>query len=192
MAQQERNYWLFKTEPGCFSFDDLKNRPNMTEHWDGVRNYQARNFLRDSIKPCDLVLFYHSNIAEPAVVGIAEVVREGYPDFTALDPNSEHFDPKATTINPIWYMVDVRYLEKMPCSVTLEQIKNNPLLSEMPLVKRSRLSIQPVTPEEWRIITIMGASKKRRTKPASEITQFSQQYQVDLSGYRFNREAPER
>jgi predicted RNA-binding protein with PUA-like domain len=149
-------YWLFKTEPGCFSFDDLKARPNMTEPWDGVRNYQARNFLRDRIKPGDGVLFYHSNIPEPAVVGLAEVVREGYPDFTALNPESDHFDPKASPDNPIWYMVDVRYGESLPRPVSLEQIKANPLLAHMPLVNRSRLSVQPVTADEWRIILIMG------------------------------------
>ena len=153
------NHWLFKTEPGCFSFDDLKARPNMTEHWDGVRNFQARNFLRDSIKPGDLVLFYHSSIPEPAVVGIASVVREGYPDITALDPNGEHFDPKSTAANPIWFMVDVRYVKHLKKLVTLEQIKINPLLAEMPLVKRSRLSIQPVTAEEWRIILAMGETE---------------------------------
>jgi predicted RNA-binding protein with PUA-like domain len=149
-------FWLFKTEPGCFSFDDLKGRPDMTEHWDGVRNFQARNFLRDSIKPGDRVLFYHSNIAVPAVVGIAEVVRAGYPDVTALDPNGEHFDPKASPANPIWYMVDVRYDGSLARQVTLESIKGHPLLSDMPLVTRSRLSIQPVTPEEWNIIISMG------------------------------------
>jgi predicted RNA-binding protein with PUA-like domain len=150
------NYWLFKTEPGCFSFDDLKNRPKMTEHWDGVRNFQARNFLRDSIRTGDQVLFYHSSIPEPAVVGIAQVVRDGYPDFTALDPEGEHFDPKASPSNPVWYMVDVRYVKALPRPVTLEAIKSNPLLGDMPLVKRSRLSIQPVSPEEWRIILAMG------------------------------------
>jgi predicted RNA-binding protein with PUA-like domain len=149
-------YWLFKSEPGCFSFDDLKKRPNMTEHWDGVRNYQARNFLRDAVKVGDRVLFYHSNIPEPAVVGIAEVIRAGYPDFTALDPESEHFDPKSSAGNPIWYMVDVRYAAAFERPVTLVQIKGNPLLAEMPLVRRGRLSIQPVTPEEWRIILSLG------------------------------------
>jgi len=149
-------FWLFKTEPGCFSFDDLKKRPDMTEHWDGVRNFQARNFLRDSIQPGDRVLFYHSSIPEPAVVGIAEVVRAGYPDFTALDSDGEHFDPKASPANPIWYMVDVRYLEPLPKQVTLEAIKGHPLLGEMPLVKRSRLSIQPVTEAEWQTILAMG------------------------------------
>lgn len=149
-------YWLFKTEPSLFSLDDLKNRPDMTEHWDGVRNYQARNFLRDKVKTGDLVLIYHSNIPEPAVAGIAEVVREGYPDFTALDPASDHFDPKSTAANPIWYMVDVRYVETLKQPVTLERIKGNPLLAHMPLVNRSRLSIQPVSREEWRIILSMA------------------------------------
>ncbi|MDD2308385.1 MAG: EVE domain-containing protein [Desulfuromonadaceae bacterium] len=154
-------HWLFKTEPGCFSFDDLKTRPDMTEPWDGVRNFQARNFLRDTIQPGDMVLFYHSNIAAPAVVGLAEIVRSGYPDTTALNPNSEHFDPKATAERPIWYMVDVRYVELLPRAVTLERIKQNPLLTDMPLVKRSRLSIQPVTEAEWRIILTMGGMEER-------------------------------
>jgi predicted RNA-binding protein with PUA-like domain len=149
-------YWLFKTEPGCFSFEDLQKRPDMTEHWDGVRNYQARNFLRDSIKLGDIVLFYHSSIPEPAIVGLAYVVREGYPDFTARDPENEHFDPKSSLENPIWYMVDVRFLKPLERAVTLEQIKSNPLLSEMPLVKRSRLSIQPVSMDEWKAIAAMG------------------------------------
>ena len=150
------NYWLFKTEPGCFSFDDLKNRPGMTEPWDGVRNFQARNYLRDSVAVGDLVLFYHSNIPAPAVVGIAEVVRSGYPDRTALDPAGEHFDPKASAEKPIWFMVDVRYCQPLLRAVTLEAIRNNPLLAAMPLVNRSRLSIQPVSRDEWRIITMMG------------------------------------
>jgi predicted RNA-binding protein with PUA-like domain len=149
-------YWLFKSEPGCFSFEDLHKCPDMTEHWDGVRNYQARNYLRDRVQPGDLVLFYHSNIPEPGVVGIAEVTRAGYPDHTALDPGSEHFDPKATPGSPIWYMVDVRYVAPLPKPVTLEAIKGHPLLGGMPLVNRSRLSIQPVTPDEWRIILTMG------------------------------------
>lgn len=155
------SYWLFKTEPGCFSFDDLKARPNRTEHWDGVRNYQARNFLRDAIHVGDRVLFYHSSIPEPAVVGIAEVVRGGYPDFTALDPNSEHFDPKSSPAAPIWYMVDVRYSEPLPRPVTLERIKANPMLAGMPLVGRSRLSIQPVSEVEWRTIITMGGLEPR-------------------------------
>jgi predicted RNA-binding protein with PUA-like domain len=152
-------YWLFKSEPGSFSVDDLKNRPDMTEHWDGIRNFQARNFLRDAVKVGDRVLFYHSSIPEPAVVGIAEVVRDGYPDFTALDPECEHFDPKSSVGNPIWYMVDVRHVSAFAHPVTLERIKRNPLLAGMPLVGHSRLSIQPVTPDEWRIILSMGEAK---------------------------------
>lgn len=154
------NYWLFKSEPGCFSFDDLKNRPEMIESWDGVRNFQARNFLRDTVKVGDLVLFYHSNIPEPSVVGIAEVVRAGYPDTTALNPNAEHFDPKASIDKPIWYMVNVRYCKPLQHIVTLESIKQNPLLADMPLVKRSRLSIQPVSESEWHIILTMGGLLK--------------------------------
>jgi predicted RNA-binding protein with PUA-like domain len=150
--------WLFKSEPGSFSLDDLKNRPDMTEHWDGVRNYQARNFLRDLVKAGDLVLFYHSGIPEPAVVGTAEVVREGYPDFTAFDPESGHFDPKSSPGNPVWYMVDIRFTAALKHPVTLEKIKGNPLLAGMPIVGRSRLSIQPVKPEEWRIILAMGGA----------------------------------
>jgi predicted RNA-binding protein with PUA-like domain len=149
-------HWLFKTEPGCFSFDDLKKRPDRTEPWDGVRNFQARNYLRDTIKVGDQVLFYHSSIPEPGVVGLAEVVRAGYPDATALNPDAEHFDPKATTDNPIWYVVDLRYVKPLQRVVTLESIKQNPLLADMPLVKRSRLSIQPITADEWRIILTMG------------------------------------
>jgi predicted RNA-binding protein with PUA-like domain len=149
-------YWLFKTEPGCFSFDDLKARPGQTEHWDGVRNYQARNFLRDDIKRGDMVLFYHSSIAEPAVVGVADVVSEGYPDHTAFNPSGEHFDPKSSPENPVWYMVDIRYHEAFPRPVTLKEIKENPLLESMPLVRRSRLSVQPVSEEEYKIIAAMG------------------------------------
>lgn len=154
-------FWLFKTEPGCFSFEDLKGRPDMIEPWDGVRNFQARNFLRDAVKVGDRVLFYHSSIPEPAVVGIAEVVRAGYPDSSALDPTGEHFDPRASADNPIWCQVDVRYVEPLPRIVTLEQIKNNPALAEMPLVKRSRLSIQPVSADEWNMILAMGGLPAR-------------------------------
>ena len=121
----------------------------MTEHWDGVRNYQARNLLRDEIKPGDLGFFYHSNIQEPAIVGIVEVVREGYPDWTARNPEGEHFDPKSSTENPIWYMVAVKYVRPLERAVTLNEIKKNPALSGMELVKRSRLSVQPVRSEEW-------------------------------------------
>ena len=156
MAERERRYWLFKSEPGCFSFSDLKSRPAMTESWDGVRNYQARNLLRDEIKPGDRGFFYHSNIPEPAIVGVVEVVREGYPDWTARDPEGEHFDPKCSADNPIWYMVDVRYLSPLERPVTLNEIKKQPVLAGMELVKRSRLSVQPVRPEEWETLLALS------------------------------------
>ena len=143
------NHWLLKSEPSCFSLTDLKNRPDSTEHWDGVRNYQARNFLRDQLKLGDLAFFYHSNITEPAIVGIAEVVREGYPDWTAFDPQNDHFDPKSTPEKPIWYMVDVRFLRELPRPITLAELKEVPTLSGMPLMNRSRLSVQPVGEDEW-------------------------------------------
>jgi predicted RNA-binding protein with PUA-like domain len=145
-------YWLFKSEPSSFSLTDLKNRPDRTEHWDGVRNYQARNFLRDDIKVGDRVLFYHSNIPEPAVVGIAEVVRAGYPDFTAWDPQSNYFDPRSTPEKPAWYMVDVRFVRELPRPVTLNEMKELPELADLPLLNRSRLSIQPVTESAWSVI----------------------------------------
>jgi predicted RNA-binding protein with PUA-like domain len=147
-----KNHWLFKSEPNCFSIDDLKSRPEMTEHWDGVRNFQARGFLRDQVKVGDLVLFYHSNIPEPAIVGIAEVVKAGYPDWTAFDPDSDHFDPRSTPEKPVWYMVDVRFVRKLPRQVTLAELRGIPSLSSMALLNRSRLSIQPVREEEWREI----------------------------------------
>ena len=154
-----RNYWLFKSEPSSFSLDDLKSRPDQTEHWDGVRNYQARNFLRDQIKAGDLVLFYHSNIAQPAIVGIAEVVKEGYPDWTALDPQNTHFDPASTPDKPTWYMVDVRFVRELPRPVTLSELKGIRSLSGMALLNRSRLSIQPVREEEWNEILRLGGVK---------------------------------
>jgi predicted RNA-binding protein with PUA-like domain len=156
---QSRNYWLFKAEPSGFSLDDLRRRPDATEHWDGVRNYQARNYLRDRIKIGDLLLFYHSNIADPAAVGIAEVVREGYPDFTALDPESDHFDPRSSAENPLWFMVDVRFVRELPRPVTLAQMRDDPALSGMPLLSRSRLSIQPVTVDQWREILLLAGVK---------------------------------
>lgn len=151
------NYWLFKSEPSSFSLDDLKSRPDATEHWDGVRNFQARNFLRDQVQVGDQVLFYHSNVAEPGVVGIAEVVRSGYPDFTAFDPNSKYFDPKSAPDKPTWYMVDVRFVRELPRPVTLSELKTIPELGGMALLNRSRLSIQPVRKDEWdRIMRLAG------------------------------------
>jgi predicted RNA-binding protein with PUA-like domain len=155
---KDRCYWLFKTEPSCFSYDDLECRPGRTERWDGVRNYQARNYLRDEVQEGDGLLIYHSNIPEPAVVGIARVTRSGYPDFTARDPQGEHFDPKSTVNNPIWYMVDVCADQRFLRLVTLAELKGHPLLGGMVLLSRSRLSIQPVTKEEWEIILRLGGA----------------------------------
>jgi predicted RNA-binding protein with PUA-like domain len=152
----QSNYWLFKSEPSGFSFDDLRTSPDGTEHWDGVRNYQARNYLRDEVQVGDQVLFYHSNIAEPAIVGIAEVVKAGYPDWTARDPESKHFDPAATLEKPVWYMVDVHFVRPFPRPVKLAELKNIPALSGMVLLSRSRLSIQPVREEEWLQILKLG------------------------------------
>ncbi len=148
----KHNHWLFKSEPTCFSLEDLKNLPDATEHWDGVRNYQARNFLRDQIKLGDRVFFYHSNTAEPAIVGIAQVVREGYPDWTAFDPENDHFDPRSAPEKPIWYMVDVRFVRVLPRPITLAELRGIPALAGMALLNRSRLSVQPVREEEWDLI----------------------------------------
>jgi len=152
----DRRFWLFKSEPSSFSLQDLKNRPDATEKWDGVRNYQARNFLRDEVRSGDRVFFYHSNIAQPAIVGIAEVVRSGYPDWTALDPESDHFDPTCSPGNPVWYMVDVRFVAELPRPVTLAELKGVPALAGMALMNRSRLSVQPVTNEAGALILELG------------------------------------
>lgn len=142
-----------KSEPDSFSIDDLEARPNQTEPWDGVRNYQARNLLRDEIKPGDGVLFYHSNTADPAIVGLAEVVREGYPDHTAFDSTEKHFDPKSDPDNPRWYMVDVRYLCHLPFPLTRHFLRDHPLLSGMGVLRKgNRLSVQPVTADEWHAV----------------------------------------
>lgn len=158
-TNRTRRYWLMKTEPSCFSLGDLRSRPHGTEHWDGVRNFQARNLLRDEIKTGDGVLVYHSNIPEPAIVGVAQVVRAGYPDFTALDPGSEHFDPRATESNPIWYMVDIQYIAELPYPLTRKDLQNHPLLCNMGVLRKgNRLSVQPVTAEEWRAVLAAGGT----------------------------------
>ncbi len=157
MQGRKRRYWLLKSEPNCFSFDDLGRCPDRTEHWDGVRNFQARNLLRDEIRVGDGVLFYHSNIPEPAIVGIAQVVREGYADFTALDPRSDHFDPQANEEKPIWYMVDVQYRALLPHPLTRDDLRRHPGLAGMGVLKKgNRLSVQAVTEEEWCTILIVG------------------------------------
>jgi predicted RNA-binding protein with PUA-like domain len=147
------NYWLMKSEPDSFSIIDLYNRPGRTEHWDGVRNYQARNMMRDEMKLDDQVFFYHSNCDEPGVVGIMEVVREGYPDFTAFDPENKHFDPKSDPSNPRWIMVDVKHVRTLSRTITLRELKEKPELANLALIKRgNRLSIMPVTKNQWDFI----------------------------------------
>jgi predicted RNA-binding protein with PUA-like domain len=146
-----------KSEPGTFSFDDLLARPKKTTHWDGVRNFQARNTLRDLMKKGDLVFFYHSSADPTAVVGVAEVVKEGYPDGSALDPKDSHYDPKSTPENPIWFMVDLRAVEAFKTPVTLAELRETKGLEKMVLLQRgSRLSVQPVTAKEWEIIHKLG------------------------------------
>jgi predicted RNA-binding protein with PUA-like domain len=152
-----RKYWLVKTEPSVFSWNDLKKSKNQTTFWDGVRNYQARNYLRDEMKIGDLVLFYHSNADPLAVMGICEVVKEGYPDHTQFDPNNIHYDEKASPSNPTWFMVDIKLKEEFKNPVTLEQIKTNPKLREMKLVQKgNRLSVMPITKTEFDEIVKMG------------------------------------
>ena len=149
-------YWLFKSEPFKFSWQMLKDKGAAGEEWDGVRNYQARNMMRDQMKGGDQVLFYHSACKTPGVAGIAEVVREGYPDFTARDPESKYYDPKASEDNPRWYMVDVRFVRKLKRLIPLSELKANPQLEDMPLLRRgNRLSIMPVDPQHWQQILAM-------------------------------------
>ncbi|HET9679541.1 MAG TPA: EVE domain-containing protein [Gammaproteobacteria bacterium] len=150
-------YWLMKSEPGSFSIDDLQNAKNQTTSWDGVRNYQARNMMRDDMKTGDNVFFYHSNCSEPGIVGTMTVSREAHPDFTALDPEDHHYDPKSTRENPRWCMVDVRFKSRFAKTVTLAEMRATPALEEMLILRRgNRLSITPVTKEEWRYICAMG------------------------------------
>ena len=146
-------YWLFKTEPDAFSIDDLASRPNQTEHWDGIRNYQARNFLRDQVKLGDQVFIYHSSCKQVGIAGLAEVVKEGYPDHTQFDPDSKYHDPKSDPANPRWYMVDVKLVKKFAQILLLKEIKSIPEISEIGLVKKGhRLSIMPVSEAEFSIL----------------------------------------
>ena len=150
-------YWLVKSEPSVFSIDDLANSKNKTTYWDGVRNYQARNFMRDEMKKGDYVLFYHSNAEPNAVVGVCQVLKEGYPDFTAFDPEDKHFDPKSKQETPTWIMVDIKLVKKFKNPATLTDIKANPKLQEMRLVQRgNRLSVMPVSKKEFNEILKMG------------------------------------
>ena len=150
--------WLLKTEPEAFSIDDLARSKNRTTRWDGVRNYQARNFLRDEIAVGDGVLFYHSNAAPPAVAGTARVVRAGYPDPTAFDAKDDHHDPGSTPDAPRWFAIDIAFDAKFPHPVTLPEMRADPALAEMVLLRKgSRLSVQPVSAAEWKRISKLGS-----------------------------------
>ena len=147
------NYWLMKSEPDVFGIDDLHARPKQTEPWDGVRNYQARNMLRDRMKKGDLAFFYHSNCAEPGIVGIMSIACAGYPDSSAFDPDDDHYDPKSSPDAPRWYRVDVRYKRKLRRTITLAELKEHPELTGMGLLARgNRLSVMPVTGPQWDFI----------------------------------------
>jgi predicted RNA-binding protein with PUA-like domain len=147
------NYWLMKSEPDVFGIDDLKARPDRTEPWDGVRNYQARNMMRDQMKRGDLAFFYHSNCAEPGIVGIMKVVSNGYPDSTAFDRSHKYFDPKSDPDNPRWYRVDVKYQRHTRRVITLAELKKYEELQDCPLVRKgNRLSVMPIGKSEWEFI----------------------------------------
>jgi predicted RNA-binding protein with PUA-like domain len=144
-----------KSEPDEFGIDHLIAMPKKTEHWDGVRNYQARNMMRDQMKKGDQVFFYHSNCAEPGIVGIMEVVREGYPDHTAFDPNQKYYDPKSDHENPRWYMVDVKFKRKLKRNISLRELKalQDPRLDDLPLLRKgNRLSVMPLSKAHWELV----------------------------------------
>jgi predicted RNA-binding protein with PUA-like domain len=146
------NYWLLKSEPSTFSIDDLMRRPGRREHWDGVRNYQARNHLR-AMRVGDLAFFYHSSCAEPGIVGIVRIVREAYPDPSALDPESPYHDPRASAGDPRWFMVDVEFERRIDPPVTLTELRRHPELGELTILRRgNRLSVTPVSADDWDFI----------------------------------------
>lgn len=150
-------YWLMKSEPEAYSFEDLKNEDDKTTHWDGIRNYQARNFMMKDMEIGDKVLFYHSNCKVPSIVGLAVISSASFPDHTAWDPDSKYFDPKSTPDNPRWHMVNVTFEKDLQRSVSLKEIKDTPELSNMKLVQRGqRLSIQPLTQIEYDLVVKMG------------------------------------
>jgi predicted RNA-binding protein with PUA-like domain len=152
-------YWLFKSEPNCYSFADLLAAPDRTTSWDGVRNFQARNFLRDAVKVDDGVLFYHSNGDPPAIAGIAEVVRAAHPDPTAFDPQADHYDPKSDPEDPTWYQVSIRAVRPIEPPLGLPLLRTVRALAAMELLRKgSRLSVQPVTAAEWKAILALADS----------------------------------
>ncbi|MEY2168652.1 MULTISPECIES: EVE domain-containing protein [unclassified Rhodanobacter] len=148
MSPRERHYWLMKSEPDAFSIDDLKRKKQ--EAWDGVRNYQARNYMRDGMRVGDKVFFYHSNCAEPGIVGIATVATDAYPDPSQFDPKSKYFDPGSSRDNPRWLLVDVKFAKKLKRTITLKELQADAALDGMVLVRKgSRLSVQPVDAGHW-------------------------------------------
>jgi len=151
------NYWLMKSEPDVYSIDDLQK--DGSTHWEGVRNYQARNLMKD-MKVGDLVLYYHSNAKPPGVVGVARVCREAYPDHFSWNRSSKYFDEKSTPEAPRWFMVDVEFVDKLPRLVGLDELKESPALAEMVVTKRSRLSVQPVRAKEFEVVTRMAKESK--------------------------------
>jgi predicted RNA-binding protein with PUA-like domain len=155
-APGERRYWLVKSEPDVFSFADLQAAPKQTTCWDSVRNTAARNFMRDGMKRGDLAFYYHSNAEPSAIVGICEIVKEGYPDHTAFDATHDYFDEKSVRDAPTWYMVDVRAVEALRRPVTLPELKAAPALANMALLKVGRLSVVPVTAAEWELVLAMS------------------------------------
>ena len=150
------NYWLMKSEPSEYGIDNLKNEPDKTVHWDGVRNYQARNMMRDEMKKGDLAFFYHSNCDVPGIAGIMTINKEGYPDPTAFDPEDKHYDPKSDPDNPRWILVDVKFVRKLKRNITLTEIKAEKSLTDMILTRKgNRLSIMPVEKKHWdKILTL--------------------------------------
>ena len=158
-APGEKRYWLIKSEPDVFSFDDLLAAPKQTTGWDSVRNSSARNFLRDGMKRGDLAFYYHSNADPSAIVGICEVVREGYPDPTALDPAHDYYDAGSNAETPTWFMVDVKAVKKLASAVALPAIKDSAALREMARVKVGRLSVVPVQPDEWETVIAMSEGR---------------------------------
>ena len=152
-SKSPRRYWLFKSEPSAFGIEHLAKASNQTAPWDGVRNYQARNFLRDDVQVGDRVLFYHSREEPLGIFGTMEVVQRGYPDRTAFDPKSKYFDPASKPETPRWYMVDVKLIQRFPEPLTREQLADHKVTAGMLVMKRGmRLSIQPVTESEWRAV----------------------------------------
>ena len=146
-------HWLMKSEPDVFGIDDLQKKG--VEGWNGVRNYQARNFMKD-MKVGDRILFYHSNATPPGVAGIAEVAKTAYPDPTQFDPKNDYYDPKAAPDKPIWFQVDVRFAKKLPRFLSLDELRGVPAIADMPLFNRSRLSVQPVTAEQFKTIVALA------------------------------------